>query len=112
MRKIAAGVLVVALVGVGVYLAFGRPSVEGVSSTDPDVTVECTAATGVSATECGTWGDEIVALGPPSTTFEMDDLARLRIDRPLFGFGSPCQVEYFLERYPADSTWDSDVPCH
>jgi hypothetical protein len=42
----------------------------------------------------------------------MDDLARLRIDRPLFGFGAPCQVQYFLERYPDDSTWDSDVPCH
>jgi hypothetical protein len=42
----------------------------------------------------------------------MDDLASLRISRPLLGFGSPCQVSYFLERYPDDSVWDSDVPCH
>ena len=111
MRKIIAGVVVLVVIGVGAWLVLGRPPVEAVSSSDPDVTVECSAATGVSAGECATWGDEVLALGPPSTTFEMDDLARLRIDRPLFGFGSPCQVQYFLERYPDDSTWDSDVPC-
>ena len=112
MRNVIAGVVVVAVIGIGAWLAFGRPSVEASSSTDPDVTVECSAATGVSAAECGTWGDEILALPAPSTTFEMDDLARLRIDRPLLGFGAPCQVQYFLERYPDDSTWDSGVPCH
>ena len=112
MRKILAAIVVVVVVAVIAWLALGRSPVEATSTADPDVTVECSAATGVSASDCGAWGDEILALGAPSTTFEMDDLARLRIDRPLFGFGSPCQVEYFLERYPDDSTWDSDVPCH
>ena len=103
--------MILAVVGIGAWLAFGRPAVEAASSSDPDVTVECSAGTGVSAAECGTWGDEILALGAPSTTFEMDDLIRLSISRPLLGFGSPCQVDYYLERYPDDSVWDSDVPC-
>ena len=111
MRKIIAAVVVLAVLGIGAWLAFGRPAVEAVSSADPDVTVQCAGATGVTASECGTWGDEVLALGPPSTTFEMDDLARLSISRPLLGFGSPCQVDYYLERYPDDSVWNIDVPC-
>jgi hypothetical protein len=111
MRKIIAAAVVLAIIGIGAWLAFGRPPVEAVSAGDPDVTIECSASTGVTSSECGTWGDEILAFPAPSTTFEMDDLARLRIDRPLLGFGSPCQVEYFIERYPDDSAWDSDVPC-
>jgi len=46
-----------------------------------------------------------------STTFEMQDLVRLRFSKPLLGFGSPCQVEYFLQRYPDDGVWDEDIPC-
>ena len=111
MRNIIAAVVVLAVLGIGAWLAFGRPAVEAVSSADPDVTVQCAGATGVTASECGTWGDEVLALGPPSTTFEMDDLARLSISRPLLGFGSPCQVDYYLERYPDDSVWNIDVPC-
>ena len=111
MRKIVAAVVVLAVIGGVAWLAFGRSPVEGVSAADPDVTIECSASTGVTSSECATWGDEVLALGAPSSTFEMDDLARLRIDRPLLGFGSPCQVQYFIERYPDDPAWDSDVPC-
>jgi hypothetical protein len=111
MRKIIAAVVVLAIIGIAAWLAFGRPPVEAVATADAGVTVECAAATGVTASECQTWGDEILALGAPSTTFEMDDLARLAISRPLLGFGSPCQVDYYVERYPDDSVWDSDIPC-
>ncbi len=32
------------------------------------------------------------------TTFEMDDLARLVIDRPAWGFSPTCEVDYFISR--------------
>jgi hypothetical protein len=112
MRLTAAVAAIAALVVIGLAAAFVlRPPARVTSEVDPDVTIECAAATAASAEECLDWGDELISGGPPSTTFEMDDLARLRIDRPLFGFGSPCQVEYFLQRYPDDPVWESDVPC-
>ncbi len=112
MRLTAAVAAIAALVVIGLAAAFVlRPPARVTSEVDPDVTIECAAATAVSAEGCLEWGDELISSGPPSTTFEMGDLARLRIDRPLFGFGSPCQVEYFLQRYPDDPVWESEVSC-
>ena len=93
------------------FLVLSRPTVEASSAVDPDVTVECDGSTSVSEESCLAWGDEVLALGAPSTTFEMQDLARLRFSKPLLGFGSPCQVEYFLQRYPDDGVWDEDITC-
>ena len=111
MRRMVA-VLVVAVLVVGVAaVALGRETVQAVSSVDPDVTIECDGSTSVTEPACRAWGDEILALGAPSTTFEMQDLARLVVTKPLFGFGSPCQVGYFLQRYPEDAAWNADIPC-
>ena len=99
--------LVAALVGVLVL----RPDAAATSSLDPDVTVECTAATGVSDAACGAWGDAIVAGGSPSTTFEAEDVVRLRLDRGLLGFGDSCSADWFLSRYPDDAGWSEVVAC-
>jgi hypothetical protein len=93
------------------FLVLNRPTVEASSAVDPNVTIECDGWTSVSEESCLAWGDEVLALGAPSTTFEMQDLVRLRFSKPLLGFGSPCQVEYFLQRYPDDGVWDEDIPC-
>jgi hypothetical protein len=93
------------------FLVLNRPTVEASSAVDPDVTIQCDGSTSVSQASCLAWGDEVLALGAPSTTFEMQDLVRLRFSKPLLGFGSPCQVEYFLQRYPDDVVWDEDIPC-
>lgn len=93
------------------FLVLNRPGVAASSTVDPEVTIECDGSASVSEEMCLAWGDEILALGAPSTTFEMQDLDRLLVTKPLFGFGSPCQVEYFLQRYPDDPAWDDDVPC-
>lgn len=111
MRRILALAIVLLAIVAAVLVLFLRPGQEVAASSDPAVMVECTGTTGVSAAACADWGDEVLALGPPSTTFEMKDVNRLRISRPLLGFGSPCQVEYFLERYPDDPVWDDDIPC-
>jgi len=99
--------LVAALVGVLVL----RPGVAATSSLDPDVTVECTAATGVSDAACGAWGDVILADGSPTTTFEAEDLVRLRLDRGLLGFAGSCAAEWFLSRYPDEVIWTEEVDC-
>jgi hypothetical protein len=112
MAKRMAILLAVVLAALAVwFLVLNRPTVEASSAVDPDVTIECDGSTSVSEESCLAWGDEVLALGAPSTTFEMQDLLRLRLSKPLLGFGSPCQVEYFLQRYPDDAVWDEDVPC-
>ncbi len=93
------------------FLVLNQPTVGGSSAVDPDVTIECDGSTSISEESCLEWGDEVLALGAPSTTFEMQDLVRLRFSKPLLGFGSPCQVEYFLQRYPDDPVWDENIPC-
>ena len=93
------------------FLVVNRPTVDASSDVDPDVTIECDGSTSASEESCLAWGDDVLALGAPSTTFEMQDLVRLRFSKPLLGFGSPCQVEYFLQRYPDDAAWDDDIPC-
>src|SRR5688500_14182447 len=112
MAKRVAILLAVVLAVLAVwFLVLNRPTVEASSAVDPDVTIECDGSTSAAEGSCLAWGDDVLALGAPSTTFEMQDLVRLRISKPLLGFGSSCQVEYFLQRYPDDVVWDDDIPC-
>jgi hypothetical protein len=103
-------VFLLLLVGSTVYLAV-RPGQEVASASHPEVTISCDGSTGVDADQCQRWGDEVLALGAPSTTFEFEDVNRLHFAKPLFGFGSPCQVAYYLERYADDPAWGDDVAC-
>ena len=101
--------LVVVAVGAGALLL--RPASSALSTVDADVTVECSAATGVDDVACGAWGDAILAEGSPTTTFEAEDVVRLRLERALLGFGDTCRAEWFLGRYPEDVVWSEDVAC-
>ena len=93
------------------FWAFGRASVEATSTVDPDVAIACAASTGTDEGACGAWADEILAAGPPSTTFELKDLARLELSRTLLGFGAECEAAYFLGRYLDSPVWTEPVPC-
>ena len=99
--------LVAAIVGVLVL----RPGAAATSSVDPDVRVECTPATGADEAACLAWGDGILAEGSPSTTFEAEDVVRLRLDRELLGLGESCTAEWFLGRYPDEVAWTETVAC-
>jgi hypothetical protein len=112
MAKRTAILGAIVLAGLAVwFLVLSQPTVAGSSAVDPDVTIECDGSTSVSEESCLAWGDEVLTRGAPSTTFEMQDLVRLRFSKPMLGFGSPCQVEYFLQRYPDDGVWREDIPC-
>jgi hypothetical protein len=100
--------VVVALVGVAVAVL--RPGISVTSEVDGDVTITCSASSGVDEAACATWGDSILAAGPPSTTFEMNDLVRLEVSRSMLGFGD-CQAAYFLGRYPDSAVWAETVDC-
>ncbi len=107
-------VFVVAVVAL-VAVAFGafvltRPAVQATTSVDPDVTVVCRASAG-TPDACRAWGDAILEAGPPSTTFEMQDLARLVISRGLFGLAATCEVSYAIQRYPDEPVWDEETRC-
>lgn len=104
------GALVALLLVGGVWLMV-RPPVSETSSVNPQILIQCAAATGVSADACGTWGDEILADDPAPHTFERKDLRRVALDRSLFGFGDACTVAWFIERDPADPVWSGSVPC-
>ena len=113
MRKtgiLAAAVVLVALVGIGAWLLL-RPPMRVTSTVDGDVTIVCVASSGAEAAECGAWGDETLAAGPPSTTFELDDLVRLELSRSALGFGGECEAAYFLGRYPDRPVWTEQVAC-
>ncbi len=107
-----------ALVGVFVVLValtgfFGLRAATSVTTEDVGpggVTVECSGWTGVSD-GCGPWGEAILAEGAPSNTFEIEDVVRLRLDRPALGFADTCEAQYFLSRYPDEVAWTEDVPC-
>ena len=112
MRKIGAALALVVLVPLAVaVLLLARPSIEVLSSTDPDVTIRCDGSTSVSPDVCRDWGDQILAEGAPSMTFEMEDLARLEISRPMLGFAAECRASFFLQRYPNESTWEEEGEC-
>lgn len=112
MARIGAIVGLVAVVLlVGAWLVLGRSDTQATSRLDPDVTISCDAWTSVAEEACRSWGDAILGAGPPSHTFEMDDLARLAITKPTFGFASTCRVAYFLERYSDDPAWTDEVAC-
>jgi len=100
---------VLALAVAAVWLA--RPPIRITSAVRADVTVECAAATGADADACRAWGDATLGQGAPSLTFEMDDLVRLRIDRPVPGLGSGCEVSYFTSRYPEVAVWTEETAC-
>jgi hypothetical protein len=110
MVRIGLIVLVAVVVALAAVL-FLRPDAAATSSVDPDVSVECTAATGVGDASCLAWGDGILAEGSPSTTFEAEDVVRLRLDRELLGFGGSCTAEWFLGRYPDEVVWTEAVTC-
>lgn len=102
-------VLVLAALGAAAWYLLLRPGVEVASSVDPDVTITCPASASVSEEGCRDWGDAMLAAGPPSHTFEMDDLARLSLVRG--PFGGACEVSYFLQRYADDPAWTDAVAC-
>jgi hypothetical protein len=101
-------VIVVALVAALAVLLLRPPAVAR-STVDPDVVIECGAATGLDVTQCAAWGDALLARGAPSRTFELRDVVRIRLDRGLIGGG--CTVAWFLGRYPDDPAWTDDVAC-
>ncbi len=94
-----------------VVLLVARPAVIATSLVDPDVRIECTSAAGADDGACLAWGDAILAEGSPSSTFEAEDVVRLRLDRGLLGFGDGCEAEWFLSRYPDEAVWTEDVAC-
>ena len=111
LRIVAVGAsLLVALMAVAAAIQVLRPPVQVTSAADPDVTVECAATTGVNAADCLAWGDALIEGDPPSFTFEMDSLSRLRFDRSWFGLGSACQVSYLISRY-AEAAATDEVAC-
>ena len=106
---LVAAVVLAVLVGVGAWLL--RPPVRTTSAVDADVAIVCAASTAAEAAACGAWGDELLAAGPPSTTFEMDDLVRLELSRSTFGLGGECEAVYYLGRYPDRPVWTEQVAC-
>lgn len=112
MRKIGAALTAVVLVPVAVAtLLLARPAVDVVSSADPDVTIRCDGSTSVPPAVCLDWGNQLLRAAPPSMTFEMQDLARLEISRPMLGFAAECRVAFFLQRYPNDSVSEEVSEC-
>ena len=106
-------ILVVALVlaAGAIYLVSRASTATVVNHVGPmQISAECTGWTGVTE-RCGEWGEAILAAGAPSTTFELEDVVRLRMDRPTFGLADRCTVEYFLGRYPDEVAWTEDVDC-
>lgn len=103
------GSLLVLAIIVGVLTRVWEPSVVATSTIDPDVRIECTG--GIGQRECGAWGDSIIVDGSPTTTFEAEDLVRIRLGRDLLGLGSTCHAEWFLGRYPEDVAWSRVVDC-
>ena len=74
------------------------------------ISAECSGWTGVTE-RCREWGEAILTAGAPTTTFELEDVVRVRMDRPTFGLADRCTVEYFLGRYPDEVAWTEEVDC-
>lgn len=103
------GMLVVVAVG-GIGLVRAATSTIAAHVGEQRIMAECTGWTGLSD-RCREWGEEVLGRGAPSNTFEIEDVVRVRLDRPLFGFAPTCAVEYFLSRYPDEVAWTEQVPC-
>ena len=106
-------ILVAALVlaaGAGYVVSRAATSVIASHVGPMQISVECSGWTGVSDL-CAEWGEAVLAAGAPSTTFELEDVVRLRMDRPSFGLADRCTVEYFLGRYPDEVAWTEEVDC-
>lgn len=108
---IVVGVVALLVVAIAIAVLVLRPPVRVASRADPDVTISCAAAIGLDDAGCRGMGDRILRGGPPSFTFEMDDLARLDLDRSLLGFGSQCAAAYFIERYPDQAVFTDPIEC-
>ncbi len=110
MRKVALALIAVVVVLAGV-VGFGllRTPTEVSSSVDPDVTVHCDGS--IAEDACVSWGDAVLADGAPSFTFDMENLVRLELKRPVLGFGSTCEAAYFTGRNPNDAVWTEEVLC-
>ena len=108
--RVLAVVLLLVLVGGGL-LVYRGSSVVTVSDVGPNaITVECTGWTGMSAEACHTRGSGF-ASGAPSTTFDNEDVVRIRFDRGTFGLAAMCTATWFVSRYPDDPAWTEDVAC-
>jgi hypothetical protein len=99
-------VLLAALVAVWFILLRG-----GTAATVDGVTVECAASTGLEADECQAWGAEVLAAGPGSSVFELEDVERIAFARELFGLGDGCSVTWFIGRYPDRPALADEVAC-
>ncbi len=111
MKRLVLVVVLVVLAGIAAVVGLRAGTSVRVEDVGPGrVTVECSGWTGVSD-GCGAWGEAILAEGAPSNTFEIEDVVRLRLDRPALGFAETCQAQYFLSRYPDEVAWTEDVPC-
>lgn len=104
-----AGVLVAAaLAGLAVQRGSGSTVVADETGGGP--IVECSGWSGVTD-GCSVWGSRVLAAGAPITTFEFEDVVRVRLDRPMLGFASSCVAEYYLGRYPDDVAWTEEIAC-
>jgi len=107
-------VLLAAVLALGVaafYLGTRAATATIVNHVGPQqIEAECSGWTGVTE-RCGAWGEAVLAGGAPSTTFELQDVVRIRMDRPSLGFGAQCTVEYFLGRYPDEVAWTEEIDC-
>ena len=108
--RVVAIVVVALLIGAAVYLFVLRSPVEAPSAALPGVTIECDPWTGMSVAGCRAWGDAILTGGPPSRTFNMEDLERLRLRGAPLSFGS-CRAEWFLGRDPVQPVWSEELEC-
>lgn len=93
----------VLLLAVAAFVLRSGSTVTAASTVNPEVTIECAGSTSASTDECLSWGDSLLRTGPPSSTFEWDDLARIVLQRPMWGLSSTCEVAYFISRYPDEA---------
>jgi hypothetical protein len=101
--------IAVLLVALGVWYFVFRPTVEVAATERADVTIVCAPSASMAEDDCRAWGDSVLAMGAPSTTFELEDVVRVKFERA--PFSGSCRAEYFLGRYPDDVVWTEDVDC-
>jgi len=103
----------VALVVVVAFIAFlaARTPVTATSQVLAGVVVSCDAGIGLESEACRDTVDAIISAGPPTRTFELEDVARVDLRRSMFGFGPECEAAWFLERYPDDPVATEAVAC-